>query len=163
MLNDTDTSRNTMILPVINPGLVVGWYDALLSGNHTQGTGCMESESEGETLQCCLGVLCRVAMAQGIKIPTSKKEISNTEVYFGVEAHAGVLPAEVTDVLFGKIEEADNWDEYCDRDEYRDPYMVMEEGLTKCATAADLNDTHGYTFIQIAACIKRTWPKAFTA
>ena len=148
------------IQPVINPSLLRNWHVALLSGVYTQGTGNMEVKNDDDGVYndelrlCCLGVLCRVAMAQGIEVPVSNKDCPET--YFGAEEHAGVLPAEVTNVLFGTAGEDDDWDAF------RDPYLIMEEGKPECATAADLNDSHAYSFEQIAAAIKRTWPEAFT-
>lgn len=50
------------------------WVDALRSGDYTQGTGALEFRAfsnDGEEIgkkHCCLGVACRVAINNGLKV-----------------------------------------------------------------------------------------------
>ena len=157
MTETIDADINNMISSMTNAGLglIRTWHVALLSGNHIQGTGCLEEENinTGRTHQCCLGVLCRVAVDFGISIHINVRR-PGVSVEFGADSNTGVLPDEVTQVLFGKSGE--------DIVEgYHDPYLIIDDEGT-VATASDMNDTHHYDFVQIAAAIKRTWPEAFT-
>lgn len=57
------------------------WVDALRSGYFEQTSGVLEQRfSDGKTRHCCLGVACRVAMANGLDL----RVYENGEVtYFG--------------------------------------------------------------------------------
>ena len=50
----------------MNRDRAIAWVEALESGDYEQARGCLENE-EGN---CCLGVLCRVAMADGLELET---------------------------------------------------------------------------------------------
>lgn len=45
------------------------WVTALRSGNYAQGVGRLEYQEDGKSLYCCLGVACRVAIADGVVLP----------------------------------------------------------------------------------------------
>ena len=143
------------IMTVNNHPLVRGWYDALLSNEHMQGTGTMEKvdKTTGITERCCLGVLCRVAMKMGLELKTTN---TNCGTGFGHEANAGLLPHEVALALFGEYDAEELYDEH------RDPYLKPFEDAILETSASDLNDNEDFTFEMIAAAIKRTWPEAFT-
>lgn len=49
------------------------WVEALRSGEYHQGTGRLHHISGGQSLYCCLGVLCELAIKAGINVPTNSK------------------------------------------------------------------------------------------
>lgn len=49
------------------------WIDALRSGDYEQGKGTLTYiGGDGKELDCCLGVLCKVAIANGVKVKVDK-------------------------------------------------------------------------------------------
>ncbi len=147
------------IMTAINYPLIRNWHAALKSNKHMQGTGALEivDKDTGVTEQCCLGVLCRVAMDMGIDLKTTTTKCGTG---FGKEANASILPDEVALALFGEYNQQGLYNEHCD------PYLKVPEALydgvnAECC-ASDLNDNNDYTFEMIAAAIKATWPEAFT-
>lgn len=49
------------------------WVEALRSGEYHQGTGRLHHISGGQSLYCCLGVLCELAIKAGIDVPTNSR------------------------------------------------------------------------------------------
>ena len=138
----------------MNHALIRGWYAALNSDEHKQGNGAMERIThDGKTLQCCLGVLCRVAITMGldlpVTIPSTSEGYRQGKVYFGKGDAYGTLPVEVVDMLYTNSMKPSS----------HNPPLITDTGFYHSAT--DLNDGGEYTFSKIATCIKRTWPEAF--
>jgi len=59
----------------LNIPLIIKWIESLRSGNNVQGAEYLEYFLEGETTprRCCLGVACRVAMAEVLGLKLSVK------------------------------------------------------------------------------------------
>jgi hypothetical protein len=51
---------------------MLAWVEALESDEYEQGTGYLEFEEDNTVYHCCLGVLCRVAMADGLTVDTAQ-------------------------------------------------------------------------------------------
>lgn len=117
------------------------WHEALLNPDNRQTTGSLR-DADG---MCCLGVACEVAMAHGVEV--ARVEQPGSWTYNDQE---GVLPVVVQDWLGVST---------------NDPLLTTgwtDEGEPEEATASDLNDNHEASFVEIAACIKHTWPEAFS-
>jgi hypothetical protein len=111
------------------------WHDALLSGRYQQTTGALENKRGN----CCLGVACREAIADGVPI---RVDVRNWHVQF--DGHQSYLSS-ATAAWLGTDE---------------DPTLTCVHGDVR-NEAASLND-RGHTFDQIADDIRATWPQAFT-
>lgn len=68
------------------------WVDALRSGEYKQGTGALCTTSFGIVEHCCLGVLCELAIEDGVSLP--KFERNNHVLFDGMDA---TLPESVVD------------------------------------------------------------------
>lgn len=53
----------------LNPEIKTKWLEALRSGEYEQGKGYLHYEDQGEQHYCCLGVLCEIAVEQGVISP----------------------------------------------------------------------------------------------
>ncbi len=53
----------------MNPVVKTLWVHALRSGEYKQGIGALRRVRSGESLYCCLGVLCEVAVEAGVTGP----------------------------------------------------------------------------------------------
>src|SRR5579859_644230 len=55
------------------------WIEALRSGEYNQTTGVLERiyDDDGRVANCCLGVLCRVAIKAGLDLPTLNTPLLN--------------------------------------------------------------------------------------
>lgn len=76
----------------MNPKAKAQWIAKLRSGEYTQGTGSLRDSGNK---YCCLGVLCEVAVEDGL-IPEGTL-IENGE-YYGYDEHASFLPTSVASV-----------------------------------------------------------------
>ncbi len=144
----------------MNNELIRAWHADLISGEHKQGFGSLEKKTnDGDTLQCCLGVLCRTAIRLGLDINTTfvthnegSVFLGNTDFGKGNEYSQDILPSPVARFLYQ--DEPDIM--VC-----QNPMLL--DGVTRNGQnyATEFNDNEGYNFAQIAECIKRTWPDAF--
>ena len=114
------------------------WVLALESGQYTQARSILAMRNpDGTYSYCCLGVLCEVAVAHGLEL----------EVHEGSEktynASYTLPPHEVFEWLGLSREIAGLRDILLPRSEFdEEPF------------AAELNDSYGFTFEQIAAAIR---------
>jgi hypothetical protein len=101
------------------------WVEALRSGYYKQGRGCLSVNKK----HCCLGVLCDIAMVEGI---VDFKLGENYNYYDGM---CGVLPLAVS-----------NW-----------AGISTNTGNINHLnrTLADLNDSYDYSFNKIADAIEK--------
>jgi hypothetical protein len=114
------------------------WIEALESGEYEQGTGLLEYVEEGSevTRRCCLGVLCRVAVNNGLDLPQTRLQRRNSsEVMvsltgFGGNMVTGALPNEVYQWMPGLRK------------------SLVEIGLI------NMNDSQGKTFVEIASHLR---------
>ena len=63
----------------MNPEIKKLWIDALLSGEYQQGQGYLHQINDGESQFCCLGVLCDLALKNGVSMHLGKKNEWVTE------------------------------------------------------------------------------------
>lgn len=143
----------------VNKDAIEKWVTALESGEYKQINGKL---SDGEGF-CCLGVLCELAVQEGVIEPGVKDDgitcscgdhgdeinydgstltPSHTvaEWAFGKDAQSN--PELDTGEINPTAEDDDLWD-------YDGPY--------RWENATALNDSHGWTFGQIAAAVRRTF------
>lgn len=117
----------------MNEQIKTRWAGALRSKNYKQGTGYLHTRSDGKDYYCCLGVLCELAVADGVVVRDQSK---GGHFYYGAEGEAQVLPSEVRE-----------WAGLNDRS----PELPGPEG--DIVGLADEND-NGASFDEIAAWIE---------
>lgn len=122
---------------------------ALRSGDYTQGRKRLESIGEnGVASQCCLGVACRVAIANGVEVAvTTFGNFETLDTLF--DGNTSYMSTKVSQWL--GLDEND----YSDVGWTGNPELLTEDGTAHSAT--ELNDVRGYTFAQIADCFERTY------
>lgn len=124
----------------MNPDIKAQWVADLRSGEYEQGQAYLhvQKDEDGPERFCCLGVLCDQAVRAGI----IEKRFHPDEGFwtYGKDVESLVLPPEV-------IEWADMPDS--------NPELGMEEFDGDVRALADLNDTEGWSFEQIADLIER--------
>lgn len=76
----------------MNPEVKTLWLEALRSGDYKQATGALNRMGVG---QCCLGILCEVAVAQGFPLLVEAVEPYNGEQRVMYNQELGLLPPEV--------------------------------------------------------------------
>lgn len=124
--------------------------DALRSGDYVQGKGTLEYKDEnGVAKNCCLGVACRVAMANGVALDVQESTtemvrgysklrfFNHNELVFG---ETGYLPKTVRDWLGVPFKDVS--------------LMTDPGGYSRTATYMNDND---YSFEQIADAFERTF------
>lgn len=97
------------------------WIDALRSGEYKKGVGKLHKLFMTGDEFCCLGVLCDVAIKNGVDVP--KQETDFGTISYGDLSESGYLPVEVM-----------QWAEL----DFRNPYV--RDGGTMI-TLVNLNDS----------------------
>ncbi|MDG4783270.1 hypothetical protein O7614_26780 [Micromonospora sp. WMMD961] len=113
----------------MDQGIKARWTAALRSGDYGQTTGTLR---RGDDF-CCLGVLCDIAVKDGVIEEPTAGEVSNTYWY---EGHSAALPLAVVE-----------WSGIVEND------PTPETGARGNPSLAELNDDYGLTFPQIADVI----------
>lgn len=114
------------------------WLAALRSGEYLQGKDSLHSINDDlKDAYCCLGVLCEVAVNEGI-IPEPENAFGDTDLMSRHYDGKWDIPSSKV-VEWAGLEE-DN------------PTVNDEEGLT--LRLSELNDEYGYNFEQIARVIE---------
>lgn len=121
------------------------YIDALRSGEYTQGRNKLEKIVDGATRHCCLGVACRVALANGVEMNITPfvDSGSDASTKTAFDDDTAFLPVKVIDWLGLIGIDANN------------PTLITAEGTENTATV--LNDEGLFTFEQIADCFERTY------
>ena len=127
--------------------------EALRSGKYVQGHRALapivdespDSDEPGRQQYCCLGVLCEVALANGL---TGVKRVEGVYQVGYLSENSG----DRDDVEFALLPYAVQEWYGLDRE---GPSVITEDGNT--AEVAYLNDDGGYTFDQIADAFERTF------
>lgn len=116
------------------------WVAALRSGDFTQTTGALEELQDDDTVRhCCLGVVCRVALKNGLELDvTNASPIAPMAKFDGEH---GYLPQKVRDWL-GITG--------------RDPQLLFEGDFHGAAALNDSTDKN-LTFNDIADLIEKTF------
>lgn len=136
-----------MAIVKMNPEIKAKWLDALRSGEYRQGQNVLKkSFSDNDKPQhCCLGVLCEIAIKEGLNISATAEILDGgyREWYF--EGQHESLPLSVVDWagLWQGIPVVPD----PTREDYRD-------GSTPLTNLAQLNDD-GYDFNALADLIER--------
>lgn len=126
----------------MNPQVKEMWIKALQTGQYAQATGKLHAIEDGQAGFCCLGVLCDLAVREGVINPPKVDDTHyDTIMYYGQEEAHELLPYEVMtwaelDSDNGNFEQS--WD----------------DTIVKTITSlVDLNDG-GKTFMELAEYIK---------
>lgn len=137
----------------MNRDIAQRWVDALRSGDYEQGKERLARKGEdGKTKFCCLGVLCEIALADGI-VERKSYDIERSDYYYRAVGNPNdesctSLPHDVREWAgLGWRSGADpliTSEVYTDDDSDEHPASFVE-----------LNDSAGYTFAQIADIIER--------
>jgi len=124
----------------MNPTIKARWITALRSGKYTQGRGALTTLTKDEKRKrrdCCLGVLCDLAVRAGV-IPAPVPELLSKKLRYG--NRSGILPSSV--VQWAGLD-SDN------------PDVRARVGKdTTYFRLSDLNDAYRRTFAQIARYIE---------
>lgn len=117
------------------------WVAALRSGNYTQGKNRLTTITTGGDRDCCLGVLCKVAVKEGVIDPPREMPYGGSEG--GVQGErwfdgAGAVPPVSVDQWAGINTSAP-----------RVRYLGERRALST------LNDTVGLSFAEIADLIEK--------
>lgn len=138
----------------MNPDVARLWADALESGEYKQGRGALCSVTEtGETFYCCLGVLCELAISQGLPV---NKELTEDGRHYRFDGSGGRLPRSV-------FEWADT-KPWLDHEEDPEGLVGVDNPMLGERSAITLNDADHATFEDIAAAIRDNLiPQAVTA
>lgn len=147
----------------VNYDAIRAWDAWLRDPEHKQADGKLRAVGR-EKSYCCLGGLCEVAKASGLK-GTWFKTPETKHWVFGrkrgdYQATGGVLPGFVADWMGPNSEFGTN------------PLLAVPDSLLEKVTnkayfvhgkisATSLNDTFHFTFPEIADCVRATWPEAF--
>ncbi len=116
----------------LNIPLIKKWIEALRSPGELQGKGFLEYYLEGEDKprRCCLGVLCRVAMAEGLQLNVIKyfDDVRDEKTVITFSGNDFVLPVDVVK-LMGFTDDSGNLSVY-----------VTENGIVRECALTFLND-----------------------
>lgn len=145
----------------VNTVVMEKWATALESGNYKQVNGKL---TDGEGGFCCLGVLCEIAVDEGVIEPKSIYACSCGDNH-GDEPEwqydgAFLTPSRtVAEWAFGVDNDGNpELDTGLDVPRVEDDYPYIEhDGPYKFEAATSLNDTYKWTFEEIAAAIRRTY------
>jgi hypothetical protein len=132
--------------------------EALRSGEFPQGFGRLANMLSGGKIQyCCLGVMCEVAIRNGVQLEITEGE--GARRYDGVE---GLLPVRVAQwlELGGKELGMDLSDDPLAR--LVSPLVSSSAGQ-QAMELSSLNDTFEWTFNEIADAIEASWLEGGTA
>lgn len=106
------------------------WLEALRSGEYEQGQNVLEKAGK----HCCMGVLCRVAMKNGVLVNTHIKDGDKT-----VFDHSDQFPSKSV------------WNWALEEEDGSDLPVNMEQTLAK------MNDSGDYDFKEIADFIEKEY------
>lgn len=127
----------------MNPDVKTKWLAALRSGEYEQTDGMLLKVTGERKQHCCLGVLCELAVAEGVIPPARLVENwDGTQKIgqFGDRLEEGTLPAEVSE-----------WSGVDDYGHYA--AVVDEDGIEYTPFLTEIND-EGASFAEIADIIE---------
>lgn len=124
--------------------------DALRSDTFIQGRNALEREADDGTFHnCCLGVACRVAIADGLNLEIRKADNASNQKLTTFDHSRGFMPMKVVNWL-GLVETRN------EAEWVTNPLLFIDDSIG-WVTAAVLNDDMGYSFAQIADAFERTY------
>lgn len=118
------------------------WLDALRSGEYEQGKGYLNKDGK----LCCLGVLCEVAIADGVDLV--KEPESDLPTVIGYSGCVTSPPGNVRTWLTGE----EGWQDI-------PRPMVDLNGDMERTNVVRLNDSMGWTFERIADALEANYSK----
>ena len=118
------------------------WADVLESGRYAKGTGVLH-ELEGEEMDlgkdrfCCLGVLCRMAVEEGVEVETENMYDSANpgNVVMGYAEETGMLPRKIREwagiaTCLGSFpEEEDGYDDLAQLNDASEDWTPVVEAI----------------------------------
>lgn len=143
--------------------------DELRSGNRVQGFGTLEyTDTDGVTKNCCLGVACRVAMANGVNLIAAlgttmtirPNELVNrvkflepgggsenylpqaVEEFFGFESADPIILVDGVPRHAANVNDEQEYDESTDKYQYKNDFSVIADGFEKMYLSED-NENNG--------------------
>lgn len=126
------------------------WVDALRSGDYKQVEGALRKDDQF----CCLGVLCDVAVKNGVDLKVETKDIGwgpHDVIYkYGEEQNSDSLPDEV--MAWAELDSADP--EVAIPNPYPEDYEEGVDPEDYEAALSATNDDYGYDFARIADLIE---------
>lgn len=126
----------------MNPEAKAKWVAALRSGEYRQGCAYLQQTTEsGSSRYCCLGVLCRVAMASGVAV-----EAVQVQDHFRFDRNAAFLPDAVA-IWAGLDDDSGTGGLYVGP-------LIPEDDFEHYQSFVELNDDLKLTFNQIADFIE---------
>lgn len=142
---------------MINPRAKQLWLDALRSNTYTQGEGALHTiDDTGQERLCCLGVLCQVAMKEGVVLRRTARLDSGGRTIVEYNNLDGVLPDPVL-----------QWSGLDNRNPSFRPghdvamgFIVRNPDFPTASVGvslAECND-NGYTFTEVADIIEKYLP-----
>lgn len=130
-------------MPTLRPEVKAKWTEALRSGTYTQGVGQLRDKANN---YCCLGVLCEVAVQEGV-IPPARIFEGWTDYGFGNgpanDTRTGVLPPSVQEWAFEDYKPVTE-----------DRVSNFEDPILGDHHASNWNDDYDATFVKIADLVE---------
>lgn len=141
----------------LHPEIKEQWVAALRSGEYQQGKSYLtrfEYDGDGTTrrLDCCLGVLCDLAVQAGV-VDTVERE--DDLIGYAYSDVTGVPPRQVTQWAYGLADDEPGSDTWTVEWRFQDPTDPDDEGHLGTKGLYDLNDQDGLSFAEIADVIER--------
>lgn len=140
---------------------LLAWVHALESGQYEQGQARLHGQynQSGEESFCCLGVLCRVAIADGLDLAVVTEDRSGDQtVYgFGAEKEFAYLPKEVSAWLLAEGVQADpdDGDRSFAHNLLRNPPVGDHPHEGRPLQATEANDAMRFSFPRIAEYLRK--------
>lgn len=128
------------------------WVEALRSGEYEQGRGRLTQwNQDGDEMFCCLGVLCDIAIKNGVEVPVTDWCYEDSDWASGIpEDIAGsYIYADEVEFLPEPVME---WAGLADA---QGTYIRIESGETQTLKLTTLNDEIGLSFADIADEIEK--------
>jgi hypothetical protein len=141
----------------MNIAVIERWVEALESGEYAQTKGVLRRNEDSpyghKVGYCCLGVLCDLAVREGVITETKDKHSS----IFGDDAHKADLELPVAVVKWaGLLYSSPEIEVQLDEDDCDSAGECYDED-PKDIPLASLNDDYGWDFKKIAAGIRSNW------
>jgi hypothetical protein len=135
---------------VLNTEVIQRWVDALESGDYKQGDGALSRKlNNGHRRYCCLGVLCELAVEEGVISESRPVPEYPNSFQYGLDGNLSTLPAEVRD--WAGLDSGNPNLKYDHENENE-----AQDDMTSCVS---MNDSYGVDFPGIAQAIRDTFLK----
>lgn len=136
----------------MKPEIKQEWLEELRSGNLKQGNGRLtyRNPDDGSELDCCLGVLCKIAVKHGITSVVVRPFEDQETIAYGTLDDVAILPENVAQ--WASITRSGDLHTVFENEHY-DP--DASSGIGKeISSLTEMNDA-GYTFAEIADVIEK--------